>query len=479
MAATQFPISNIVDISVSAAQPGVGAYNTSNLALFTSDPFQESFGSLGYQIYTSPLQVALDFGTQSQTYLMATAVFSQQPNILAGGGYLVIIPFVNAEQTLTLSGVPASGAFTITWSGFGTTATINWNDSATVIQGKIQAVTGLPEALVTGSLAGESLVINFVGVYGPVPSPTFGGAGLLTSGSTSITITPVQTTVGETMSAAIIRTETIVQYFGLMATVILSQADVLAAAATVQAINKIFFVVSATAADLSGGGTLVLIQSGTFTQTRGLYYGSPLAPSSALLFQAAYAGAGLSVNFNGSNTTLTMNLKTLNTIQPDPTLTSAQLTLAETCGADVYISLQGVPKVISNGANSYFDEVYNLQSFVGALQVAGFNYLATVATKIPQTESGMDGLKNAYRQVCEQYVANQYIAPGQWNSATTFGNLTNFLNNITQKGYYIYSTPVAQQSQASRVARQAPVVQIAVKEAGAIQSSTVIVYVNQ
>jgi hypothetical protein len=90
----------------------------------------------------------------------------------------------------------------------------------------------------------------------------------------------------------------------------------------------------------------------------------------------------------------------------------------------------------------------------------------------------MSGLKAAYRAVLDQAVANQYCAPGQWNSATTFGNQTDFIANIAQKGYYIYSAPVSQQSQANRAARVAPLVQIALKEAGAIHSSSVVIYVN-
>jgi hypothetical protein len=116
--------------------------------------------------------------------------------------------------------------------------------------------------------------------------------------------------------------------------------------------------------------------------------------------------------------------------------------------------------------------------FVFALQVSGFNYLRQTGTKVPQTENGMDGLKGAYRSVCEQAVTNQYAAPGTWNSPVTFGNQADLIANVEQFGYYIYSTPIAQQLQADREERKAPLVQIALKEAGAIQSSTVVVNVN-
>lgn len=371
----QLSLSNVIQISVSQTPTGISEFNTSNLALFTTDSPSPSFDS-GYKIYLEPTEVGTDFGTDSVTYAMALAVFSQTPNILLPGGYLVIIPFE----------------------------------------------------------------------------------------------------VSETLDAAITRTLTLVQYFGLMSTQIESQVDMLAAAAVIQANNLIGFFVQTSTATIQTGGALDLLRTGSFTQSRGLFYDS--TTDDALNFQAAYAGRALSTIFTGSNTTQNMHLKQLATIQPDPNLTQTLLTDAIAAGADTYPSLQGFPCVFTSGANSYFDDVYNLQAFAGYLTVAGFDYLAAATTKIPQTESGMDGLKGAYRAVCQQFVANQYLAPGTWNSPTTFGNQADLVSNVAQFGYYIYSSPIATQLQSVRAQREAPLVQIAAKEAGAINSSSVVVYVN-
>jgi hypothetical protein len=146
---------------------------------------------------------------------------------------------------------------------------------------------------------------------------------------------------------------------------------------------------------------------------------------------------------------------------------------------DLYVSYAGVPSVVSFGANRYFDEVFNLVWFVSALKVAGFNALARVSNKIPQTEPGMSLLKNAYRLICEEAVNNAYVAPGQWTSAEWFGVQVDMNNSILERGYYIYSQPVNLQSSVDRAARKAPLVQIAIKEAGAIHSSNVLVNINQ
>lgn len=470
-------LANVVEISVSETPQGVGAYNTSNIVIFTEEPYANTFGSSGYAIYLDPTQVGVDFGTGSKTYAMANAIFSQTPNILAGGGYLVVIPFVTAVQHYALSGVPASGSFTLAFTQ-GTTAAIQWNDNAAAIQAKINAVPGLGSVVVSGSLSSESVNLSFFGVYGPEGLPTVGGSGLLTAGISAITITPTTTTVGESLAAAIARTEGLVQYFAILQTVIPGQVDTLAAAAVVQPLNKLIAFPSFTEADIEPGGLLDQLRTGGFSQSRGLYYDFDGMLLSTIVYAASYFGRAFSTNFSGSNTTSTMHLKDLIGVQPDQSLTQTLLNKAVAAGADTYPSLQGVPKVFTSGANKYFDQVYNLRWFVGALQVAGFNFLAQSATKVPQTEAGMDGLKGAYRNICEQAVTNQYSAPGTWASSITFGNQANFLANILQRGYYIFSIPIGQQPQVDRAARKAPLVQIALKEAGAIQSSTVIVNIN-
>ena len=479
-------ITNVIQISASEASPGAGQYNTSNLAIFSDEQYDsDTFGDLGYSVYTSATQVGIDFGTASKTYQMALAVFSQTPNILAGGGVLVIIPVVPATETWTFSGVAASGTFIATWSGH-SSAAINWNDTADEIQTKLQAIQGIPAVVVTGSISSETVAVKMYGVYGTAPSAfTFSSNTLETSGSGSITITNA-ISGGQTLGAAITASVGLVQYFGILSDHTadgIGQSDLLAAAAIVQALNKIAFFVGDAEADVEEGGIIDMLRSGSFTQSRGLYYGDVSVVSgyvglNAILMAAAYAGRGLSVNFDGSNTTLNMNLKTLNTIQPDPSMTQAIYNLAVTAGADMYVSYQGVPAVVSNGANKYFDQVYNLQWLVGALQIALFNYLAGTATKIPQTEPAMDGYKGAARQVMQQAVTNQYLAPGTWNSPDTFGNQAQFLANISQVGFYIYSQPISQQLQSARVARQSPLMQIAAKEAGAIDSGSVMIIVN-
>lgn len=374
----QLDITNVITISLSAAQTGLGEHNVNNLAIFTSEQSESGVGDLGYKIYKAPKEVGIDYGTTSLTYKMALSVFSQTPNILNGNGYLVVIPF-------------ASGS--------------------------------------------------------------------------------------ETLATAITRTESLVQYFGILSTKDYDAEEVSAAAAVVQTMNKMLFVVSNSASDIANAGSFAQIAEAGYDKTRCLAYLSTTT-AEAKLMAAAYAGRALSTAFEGSNTTSTMHLKDLVGITADPTMTQTQLNLCQNCGADTYVNIAGVAKTFTSGANKYFDQVYNRCWFLGALEVAGFNALAKVSTKVPQTEPGMTILKGAYRLVCERAVRNGYVAPGAWNSPDRFGDVEAMLRNIEEVGYYLYSLPINLQSQTEREERKAPLIQIAIKEAGAIHSSNVLVYIN-
>ena len=374
---TMLSLSNVINISVASAQQGLGEYNTSNLALFTRETPVNSIGT--YKIYLTASEVVTDFGATSLTAKMAVNIFSQQPNILTGGGYLVVIPFVGAEK----------------------------------------------------------------------------------------------------LDVAITRTKSLVQYFGILAAEITADADLLTAAALVQTENKILVAQKKASTDLNALAIADEIKTQGYTKTRVLVYLLNNTDAVACsLFAAAYAGRAFSVNFSGSNTTQTMHLKSLVGVSADSDMTQTLLNNAKLYGADIYASVQAVAKTVCSGANSFCDDVYNQQWFVGALEVAGFNYLAQTNSKIPQSETGVSGLKSAYRSVIEQGIVNGYIGAGSWTSPDTFGNLEDFIRNISERGYYIYSLPVNKQSSVDRAARKAPLIQIAIKEQGAIHSSSVIVYIN-
>ena len=282
--------------------------------------------------------------------------------------------------------------------------------------------------------------------------------------------------------AAIARTLNSVYYFGILidtdAHNIASASQFANLAAYVQTLDKMLITASLTVADFQTSGLFYNVQQAGQTNARCIYYSDTTALDTPA-FAAGYASRGLSTNWDGSLTAQTMNLKQITGYQPDQTLTPTYLNEVQTNGVDVYPSFGGDPGLYTSGANGWFDQIYGQYWLKFALQAGGYNFLAQTNTKIPQTEVGMSGLKGSYLSVLAQGVNNGFIAPGAWTGAAPFGNSADLIRNIAQTGYYIYSLPVAQQSESARSNRQAPLVQIAVKLAGAIQSSQVIVQVQE
>ena len=302
-------------------------------------------------------------------------------------------------------------------------------------------------------------------------------------GSGTLIIVPLAASGTNSTLAEAIPNALKINFFGgaIWAGITPNDAAVLAASTACQSLRVKLFASSHLTATVAGYFTT--IRAASETHTRCLLYTEGATALLARKMAAAYAGRALSVNFDGVNTTATMHLKTLVGITPDTGISQTQLTACETAGVDTYPSVGGgaqyIGKVYSTGGNDYFDNVYNLDWLVFSLQVAGFNALATTSTKLPQTEPGMALLKGAYINVLQQALADGFIAPGTWNSAELFGKPADLRRNILNQGYYIYSLPVTQQTQATREAREAPLVRIAVKFAGAIQSSDVLVSINK
>jgi len=256
-----------------------------------------------------------------------------------------------------------------------------------------------------------------------------------------------------------------------------NNAELLDASNWVQTQDKMLYIANNDITCCDTGEIFDVIRGRNNHHTRCVAYFKDTAES-ARLMAAAYASRGQSVDFGGSNTTLTMQLKTLATIDPDPNATETLVQKAKNVGADMYVSVDGVPCVFSNGANEFFDNVYNDIWLKTALQVAGFNALRNAASKIPQTAAGVEVLIKAYTDVLNTGIKNGAFAAGKWTLPVTFGDPQMLRDAIESVGYYIYATPIGEQAQSEREERKAPFIQMAIKRAGAIHTSDILVYIN-
>jgi len=277
----------------------------------------------------------------------------------------------------------------------------------------------------------------------------------------------------ETMAEAVVRLNKDVYFGGVLSAQLLDDTDGPAVATACQALETIF-VYPQTSTDAIAGVFKTIIDAGN-SHTKCFLY--TLGSAKAVKAAAAYISRAYAVNFEAQNSCLTMNLKDLAGIDVDTGISQSVYTSLKTLGADCYCSIEGLPKVISNAPSGgmFFDQIFNRMWFKQRVKVEYFNTLAGTATKIPQTEAGMNSVKNAIRGVCDLAVYNGFLSPGKWNGNDKFGNVEDFERNISDFGYYIYSRPVREQSQTTRASRAAPVVQIAGKEAGAFHSGSIIV----
>lgn len=501
--ANNLSLSNVINVTLVPSIAGLSEFNTANLLLYSTDEPITEFGNDSYRVYYNASSVAEDFGVDSLTYKMALAVFSQTPNILSNSGALIIALKQNGEKQ--------SEAFNrlktqVLFCGWMTTEEIGQdvfeNMSSFTLYASLEATLAAEDYATIKAVTSPSMSIT-------VGSETTGIEFDFTE-ATNIDdiIEIIDSTIKETMendkwtfgikngkamiqveddsisSFTVEETDPSVEETTLLQTLKLDAEDNpkstdlyihTSLASVINAENnKINFIVSNNQEFIDS--VFTEIKDGGLQKTRCLFYGG--TETDAKIMMAANASRGMSTIFEASLTTQTMHLKPLTGVLPDPIMTETLLSKCKSVGVDTYVSIEGVPCVFSTGANGFFDEVFNELWFVNAIQTAGFNYLRQTNTKIPQTENGMTGLKNAYAQVCVRGVNNGFIAPGTWTSSDTFGNPDLFKRNIETSGFYIYSTPVAQQSKADREDRKAPLVQIAVKTAGAIHSTNVMIYVN-
>jgi hypothetical protein len=404
---------------------------------------------------------------------------SQEAVASATSGYFTTADLTSKLAAIILVGngdlkVVLNGT-NINLNGLDFTACVTIADVAAVLQ------EALPDLIITSTATAIKFQSKKVGDEADVTlGSVAGGTGTDISGANYLTQATGSATsgtdaTGESVVDAIARIEGAVNFCGVMTNLDIEDDVVEATALAIQATGRIFIHHFASSEDILGIATT--IKNASYKRTRCLLYRTSLA--AANLMKCAYVGRMFSTNFAGSKTVQTSNLKTLIGIVPDVLISQTVYAAALLAGMDLYVSYEGVAGVFSTSGNGWFDSVYNQLALQFYLQTAGFNALKQVGTKVPQTEAGMNALKSAYGVVFKAFKTNGYIGEGlTWNSAEVFGNPEDLKRNITDLGFYMYSIPVATQSQVDRDARIAPLIQCAVKESGAIHSSDVSVIVE-
>ena len=184
------------------------------------------------------------------------------------------------------------------------------------------------------------------------------------------------------------------------------------------------------------------------------------------------------VNYSGNNTVIDLMYKQEPGIVAEQ-LTQTQANTLQSKYYNVFVQYNNNTAIMQWGRNISgipMDTIIGLDNLVISLQTAWFNQLYLSPTKLPQTDQGVAVLVTLAEQVLYGFVVDGFLAPGVWNQVG-FGSLNQY--DFLNKGYYVYANPIATQSAAARSLRQTPLIQIAVKLAGAIEIIISIVSVNQ
>lgn len=250
-----------------------------------------------------------------------------------------------------------------------------------------------------------------------------------------------------------------------------SDEDMLAVAAAIEAAgqSRVFAVTTDSAETLSATSTSDLasrLKAAGYARTFIQY--STHSPYAAV---SAFARA-FTVNFTGSNTTLTLKFKTEPTVTYE-TLSSSQAAALDSKNANVFVLFANDSAILQQGVmanGDFFDERHGLDWLQNYVQTNLYNLLYTSGSKIPQTEAGITRLMCNVEASMDQAVTNGLVAAGLWNGGD-IGQLSS--GDTLTKGYYVYAEPLAEQAQSDREARKAPLIQVACKLAGAVHYADV------
>lgn len=491
----QIPLTNTVNITVTDAPKGLGEYNTNSVCLFTNE---QPLSVEPYIWATNAQDIINEYGSDSKTAKMAIALFSPSQNLRTGNGQVLVFPYNGVDATFSTSITVA-----IDEAKIGTLKTVANGELTLNIDGQdyvaknlnfsaISQVDDVVTVLKAVGLDCDILVVDtnkiqfrsrLAGATGNVTlkaTENVTGTDIYTAnyldGANAIALTGSNAS-GTKLVDVIPQAEEVGYFGGILTAQICDNATIIESSTYIEATDHIYYEGIASLKNISNLGAS--IQSASLTKTRLVAY-SMSGAIGAKRAIASYCSIAQSSNYSGTNTALTMNLKELAGIVADTNLSQTYYNLAKQYGVDIFGSTEGLSCVYSFSNGDYTDDVTNTLWFKKALEVSGFNYLRKTNTKIPQTEAGMTGLKNAYESRCIQGVRNGVIGVGlKWNDSIPFGDPADFARNIEEKGYFIYSLPIAEQQQAEREERIAPVVQIAFKLSGAIHSSNVIVNIQK
>jgi hypothetical protein len=509
MAAT-LSISSLIQVQVNLSPTGAIAQNTSVELVLGNSGVIDTTTRIRY--YTSLAGVAADFGTSAPEYLAAQMWFAQtpQPTEIAIGAwaqtatqgalYCAPVGGAAAQAALLASFVALSTAsFKINVDGGGVTAcpmtgtpfgsATSLSQVAGIIQTELQSATSTTATCIwnpnyerfefhSNHAAGTGSTMSFL--TAPSSDTDISGSAYLNGNSTDSGAYVVNGIAAESAVSAVTLFDTLfgqTWYALVMPTLVTDATSALVGSAIEAMTNKHIFGVT------SNDGAIINNPSDTsniayLSQQLGLtrtyvQYSS----TNAYAITSAFARI-LTTNYGGNNTVITLMYKGEPLVVAE-TLNQTQLATLQGFNANVFAAYNNATAILESfvdGAGIYADVQIGADNLAIQVQTDLYNALYLSPTKIPQTDPGMHVLANVMKKDLQQYVNNGFIAPGVWDGPS-FGALNN--GDFMPTGYYIYQPLVATQNPTNRALRQSVPFQVGIKLAGAVQTVSLQILVNQ
>ena len=484
MSLPTLPVNRLVNVKIQMS-PAAAAFRNFGAMLIvgSSDVIDVSERIRSYSGVT---EVAADFGTDAPEYAAAVAFFAQSPqpnNVQIGrwakeattGLYRGKILSTSDQELVNFTSISA-GTFDVTIDGSVVNVTGVDLSAQSNLNGVASQVTTALQSKGTCVWNGQQFVIK---------SATTG----TTSTVSKVTSTELSQAMGldegtmvtgaaaETLEDATTALLDINTWYGVFYTGEIEEDDAIATAALISAAypSHICAFTSMDTDELDGTQTSSLgYELSQVSNNRAFVMYSSTNESAAM----SVLGRMSTINFEGSNTTITLMFKQCPGVEPEYLKTS-QANALQGNNVNVFAAYQNDTSILQYGTMAggwFIDEVHGLDWLQNRIETDLWNLLYTTTTKIGQDESGMNAILSTVNNSLDAAVRNGLVAPGVWNG-DEFGTLKK--GDTLTTGYYVYIQPLAEQAQADREQRKSPPIQIAVKLKGAVHSIDVTVIVNR
>lgn len=479
------PVSRVVSVSVSMSPTAARGRNFGAMLMLGASDVIDTDERI--RIYSSIDDVATDFGVDAPEYRGAQAFFAQSPQPAtcyvgrwaktATSGLIKGRILALSEQQISLFNSIEDGSFDVTIDGSVVNVTAVNLSEASNLNAVASAVTEKLNSKGKCVWNGERFVIKSATTGTSSTVSVVTNTGLSAQMGLDSGTTMINGNQAESLEEAINVLLDYPSWYGLYLCEDVEDEEIQAAATLIQAASpsRIMAFTTSDTAELDGARQDTLCSK---LKSAGINRAIAVYTSSGQAAGASVLGRMATVNFNGSNTTITLKFKQLPGV-PAEYLRTSQADSLRDKNVNVFAAYQNDTSILQEGITCggwFIDETHGLDWLQDTIQTAVWNLLYTSTTKIGQDEAGSTSIVSTITRALDQGVTNGLIAPGVWQG-DEFGELSK--GDTLSTGYYVYIQPLAEQLQADREARKAPPVQIAVKLRGAVHSVDVSIIVNR